>query len=1111
MNRSTPIAGSFKAAALTAAVIAVLALTAHAADKKDDKPKDDGKPAARLTSSVLSGFKFRSIGPATYSGRVIDIAIHPSDLNTWYVAVACGHLWKTTNHGISWTPMLDDQGSYSFGCVTIDPNDPLTVWVGSGENNSQRSVGYGDGVYLSKDGGTSWNNVGLKNSEHIGMIAVDPRNSKTVYVAAMGPLWNSGGDRGIYKTVDGGTTWERVLDIDENTGFNEVHLDPTNPDVIYATAYQRGRRVWTLVNGGPGSGLHKSTDGGKTWTKLTNGLPKEEMGRLGMAISPKNPRHLTVLVEAANSGGGTFRSDDGGLNWSKAGPYTSGGAQYYQELVPDPSDDDRLYSMDTFLQVTNDGGKSWERAGEKFKHVDNHAVWIDPGDSDHLLVGCDGGLYETYDRCQSFSFFGNLPITQFYKIAVDNDLPFYNIYGGTQDNYSFGGPSRTTNNHGIVNADWYVTQGGDGFQTQVDPTDPNIVYSQAQHGELTRYDRKSGEGIDVQPQADPGQDTPRWNWDSPLLISPHLHTRLYFAANRLYRSDDRGDNWRPISGDLTRQLDRDTLPLMGRTWSIDAVARHGSTSQYGNIVALAESPKKEGLLYVGTDDGLIQVSDNGGESWRKIEQVGNVPELTYVSRLTASSHDEGRVYAAFNNMKMGDFKPYLFRSDDRGGSWHSIAGDLPVRGGVWAIVEDPVRPDLLFVGTEFGLYVTFDGGTKWLPMKAGLPVVAVRDIAIQARENDLVLGTFGRSFYVLDDYAPLRALGEKELEAEGATFAVRPALMYFPSSPLGLKDKAFQGEAFYAAPNPPFGAVLTWYLRDERKTRKKLRQESEKALAKEMKPIPRPTWEELTAEGREEDPYVEITIKDAEGQVVRRLKGGAGSGIQRVAWDLRYPAPDPVDLSPPDNSSPFGSPPAGPVVLPGTYRASFSVVAYGLTTPIGNEQPIEVKALNSGTLAATNPADVAEFRTKTARLQRALLGATSALGEAQRRVDHLKKALVDAPAADPAWAADVRTLDQAFKDLKVRFSGDPVKSAKNFPQPVSLTSRVNRIVEGHWASTSMVTGTLRKNYDIAAADFETALADLHKLIDVELAGLEEKAEKAGAPWTPGRVPTWTRE
>jgi photosystem II stability/assembly factor-like uncharacterized protein len=1088
---------------------------------------DDDAPKAKLNAGVLSGLKFRAIGPGTYSGRIGDIAVHPNDPDTWYIAVAMGNVWKTTNHGITFEPIFDGEGSYSIGCVTIDPNDPLTVWVGTGENNSQRSVGYGDGVYKSTDGGKSWENMGLKDSGHIGMIKVDPRNSNVVWVAAFGPLWSAGGDRGLFKTTDGGKSWTKSLDIDEHTGVNEVHLDPRNPDVVLATSYQRGRRVWTLINGGPGSGLHRSTDGGATWKKITTGLPKEELGRLGLAQSQRNPDLVYALVEAANGAGGTFRSTDGGRTWEKRSGYSPGGAQYYQELFIDPNDDERVYSMDVFLQVTDDGGKNWRNAGERYKHVDNHAMWIDPADSDHLLIGCDGGLYESYDRGATWMFFPNLPITQLYKIAVDNAQPFYNVYGGTQDNYSFRGPSRTTNLHGIRNDDWTVTQGGDGFQSAVDPTDPNIVYAQAQHGELTRYDHRSGEGVDIQPQPGPNDPPLRWNWDSPLIISPHAPSRLYFAANRLFRSDDRGDSWRPLGGDLTRQLNRDSLEIMGRTWSIDAVARHASTSQYGNIVALSESPLVEGLLYVGCDDGLIQVSENGGDSWRRVDRVSGVPELTYVSDMAASRHDPDRVYATFNNMKMGDQKPYVFRSDDRGRSWRPIAGDLPERGGAWSIVEDPVSPDLLFCGTEFGAFVTVDGGAKWLKLKSGVPTISVRDIAVQEREGDVVLGTFGRGFYVLDDYTPLRHLSEERLVAAaaatgvtdgplaggGLTFPVRPAPLYFPSAPLGLREKAFQGEMYFTAPNPPFGAMITWYRAEDLKTRKKKRQEREKELAKAGAVIPRPSWDELRLESREEEPYTLLTITDADGAVVRRLKGPAGSGIQRLTWDLTWPPSNPVNLSSgggnPDNL--FSSTPAGPVVPPGTYRVSFSTVADGVETPFGTPQTIETRPLGLATIQATDVAAVTEFRRKTARLQRAALGANQAADEAQRRIDHLQKGLLETPGADPALLRSARDLDERLKNLRMTLNGDPVKAQKNMERLPSILQRINRIIGGQWTNSAPPTRTFEDSYAAASEQFGRFLADLRTLVETDLVALERRAEAAGVPWTPGRVPTWTAE
>ena len=555
--------------------IVVLLLAVPAVAKK--KAKEETKPEAAekaLSASDFEGLRLREIGPAIASGRVGDLAVDPTDPKRYFVAVASGGVWLTTNAGTTWEPVFDGEGSYSIGCVTLDPNDPLVVWVGTGENNSQRSVGYGDGVYKSVDGGRTWKHMGLETSEHIGKIVVDPNDSDTVYVASQGPLWSAGGERGLYKTTDGGETWNLVLEISEHTGVSDLVLDPRDSQVLYASAYQRRRRVWTLINGGPESGLHKSTDGGETWTELTNGLPSGDIGRIGLAISPADPDVLYAIVEAAGEEGGFYRSRDRGGNWEKRSPYVSLSPQYYQEIYADPHDVNRVYSMDVWMMVTEDGGATFQQVGEAYKHVDNHALWIDPADTDHLLAGCDGGMYETFDRGATWDFKANLPVTQFYKVAVDNAEPFYNVYGGTQDNFTLGGPSRTINQNGITNREWIVTLGGDGFQTRVDPEDPNIIYSQAQYGVLVRFDKRSGEQLDIQPQAAPGEDALRWNWDSPLIISPHHPHRLYFAAQRLFRSDDRGNRWTAVSDDLTRQLDRNRLEVMNEVWSVDGVAKN---------------------------------------------------------------------------------------------------------------------------------------------------------------------------------------------------------------------------------------------------------------------------------------------------------------------------------------------------------------------------------------------------------------------------------------------------------------------------------------------------------------------------------------------------------
>jgi photosystem II stability/assembly factor-like uncharacterized protein len=1087
-------------------VISLLVL-ANVAWAAGDKTKDQDK--GKMTAGTFSGLELRCLGPGGTSGRVGDFAVNPEKPWEYYVAVCSGNVWKTENDGVTWTPIFDDQGSYSIGCITLDPNDPLTVWVGTGENNSQRSVAYGDGVYKSTDGGRNWKNMGLKESEHIGMILVDPRNSQVVYVASQGPLWRAGGDRGLYKTTDGGQTWDLILNISENTGVNEVHMDPRNPDVLYASAYQRCRHVWTLIDGGPESAIYKSTDAGATWVKLTNGLPKVDMGRIGLAVSPADPDVVYAIIEAVGDAGGFFRSTDAGGTWEKRSGYVATSPQYYHEIFADPKNVNRVYSLDTFMQVTEDGGKNFERVGVRYKHVDDHALWIDPKDTDHILVGCDGGIYETYDRGDTWSFKANLPVTQFYRVSIDYDTPFYNVYGGTQDNNSLRGPSRTLSASGIINADWTVTIGGDGYETQVDPTNADIIYPQYQYGGLARYDGRTGEALMIQPQPGAGEPPLRWNWNSPLLISPHSPTRLYFAANRVFRTDDRGDSWRAISPDLTRKIDRNQLDVMGELQSVDAVAKNASTSFYGNIVALTESPVQEGLIYVGTDDGLIQVTADGGGTWTRIDKVKGVPEMTYVSELTASRHDANTVFAAFDNHKNGDFKPYAFKSTDRGKTWTSITGDLPERGGVYCIEQDGVDPNLLFAGTEFGVFFTVDGGVHWIQLKGGFPVILVRDLDIQRRENDLAVATFGRGIYILDDYTPLRSLDPERLENEEAIlFPIKKTYLYFESTPLGGREKASQGDGFYFAENPPYGAVFTYYLKESLKTREELRKEEEKKAREEKKRIKYPSWDELRQEDREEDPVIIFTVTDSDGEVIRRITGPVSEGFHRIAWDMRYPSSEPASTTPWVRRNPWATPPRGPMVAPGTYTVSMAKRVRGVTTPLGKPQNFEAVPLGLATLPADNWQTLLDFQKQTASLERAVLGAVKTAADAQSRIDHIKVALRDTPDADPQWLEQARDLELRLADLRIALEGDRTVSSREEPTPPSIRERVMGIIEGSWESTSAPTQTNMDSYEVAAGQFGPVLEKLTKLVEVDLTSLERELEAAGAPWTPGRVPTW---
>ena len=1082
------------------AIVSTVLLAALAASRAAMQSGSSTAP-----DNPFAGLKARSIGPAVTSGRVMTIAVDPSNPAVFYVGAASGGVWKTSNGGASFEPVFDSQGSFSIGWITLDPQRPNVVWVGTGERNSQRSVAYGDGVYKSEDGGRSWTNVGLKNSEHIGRIVVHPKDSDTVYVAAQGPLWAPGGDRGLYKTTDSGKTWSQVLKISEHTGVSDVVLDPRNPDIVVATAYQRRRHFFTMINGGPESAIHRSTDGGKTWKKVTTGLPDEQLGRIGLAISPVNPDILYANVEAANAKGGIFRSSDNGVTWEKRADYNQG-SMYYGDIFADPANGDRIYVPDVIFQVSDDGGKTLRALGQRHMHVDNHIVWVDPGNTRHLMVGNDGGLYRSFDGGATWTFFENLPLAQYYDVDVDNAAPFYNVYGGLQDNNSLGGPSRTRSEHGILNQDWFVTQGGDGFVSHPDPEDPNTVYAELQHGVIVRYDRRTGERIGIQPQEEKGGAPLRWNWDSPFIISPQSHTRLYFGAQVLYRSDDRGTSWKIVSPDLTRQIDRNTLAVMGRVWGPDAVAKNTSTALYGNISAIAESPKKEGLLYVGTDDGLVQVSEDGGGHWRKIDKLPGVPADAYVARIRASQHDAATVYVAVENHQNGDFTPYLLKSTDSGRSWKSIAGDLPPRGSVYAIAEDHVDPHLLFAGTEFAAYWSKDGGEHWTKI-AGLPTIAVREIAIQRRENDVVLGTFGRGVYIVDDYSPLRASFSDGEAAAATLYPVRDAVLFVPTMPYGMPGKGFQGEMFYAGQNPPFGAAFTYHLKEGLKTLKEQRVDAEKAAEKAGRPIKYPTADELRAEADEEAPAMLLTVKDASGTPVRVITGPVQKGVQRVAWDLRAPAHQlPPNRPRGEIEELFGDPLVGPYIVPGRYSVSLAQRVGGVVKELGAPVAFSI-ALDPQSAHLTGDQGARwEFQQKLQALRRDIAGSLELSTSMNTRLDAIRKALDQTPAAPRALHEQARALQRRLGEVRVQLEGDRRLGSRGGPEPVAITERANTISGELNRTLARQTTTHEQQLQIASELFTTERGKLKTLVETDLPALEKELERLGAPYTPGRIP-----
>jgi photosystem II stability/assembly factor-like uncharacterized protein len=1074
--------------------------------------KDEEKPKDPMSSGTFSGLKLRSIGPAITSGRVLDIAVNPKNRAQWYVATV-GGVWKTNNAGITWSPIFDGEGSFSIANVVIDPNDSNVIWVGSGENNSQRSVSYGDGVYRSEDGGKSWKNMGLKHSEHIGKIIVDPRDSNKVFVAAQGPLWGPGGDRGLYKTTDGGKSWKQVLKISEHTGVTDLAIDPEAPDTMYAASYQRERHVYTVIDGGPESAIYKSTDGGETWNKLKSGLPTNDMGKIGLAVAPSNPNYVYAYIEGQDGKGGIFRSTDKGATWERRNPYDTT-AQYYAEIFVDPKNPERIYYPNLMVNVSDDGGKTIRPLNTRSKHVDNHVVWIDPNDTNYYLVGCDGGVYESYDRGETWAFKANLPITQFYDVAVSaGEGPFYTVCGGTQDNYSLCGPSRTRNVNGIQNSDWYVTQGGDGFTSRVDPQDPNTIYAEAQYGGLVRFDRRTGERLSIQPAQGKGEAPSRWNWDSPLIISPHSHTRLYFASQRLYRSDDRGDSWKAVSGDLTKQVDRNKLPVMGKVWGPDAVAKNASTSFYGNIVALAESPKKEGLIYVGTDDGLVQITEDGGAHWTKYDKFAGVPDTTYVSRLFASNHDANTVFATFDHHKESDFKPYILKSTDAGKTWTSISSNLPENGPVLAFAEDTVNPHLLFAGTEFGLWFSVDDGKKWIQLKGGLPTISVHDITIHPTTGDVVLASFGRGFYILDDPSVLRDLKPEQLQSAAVVYPQRDTLMYIESSPIGGRGKGFLGDQHYFGDNPPYGATFTYYLKDAYKSKKEQRQEVEKKADKENKLAPYPSNDELRAEADEEAPSVFLTVVDADGNPLRRVGAVNKAGMNRVAWDLRYPSPILAQARPESEGDEdfFGPGSLGALVLPGKYGVILSKKQDGKIEDL--TKPIWFNVVAEGT-SGMNEQDrqaLLAFQQKVSRLYRSFNGASRTTEDLRSRMKQIKRALNETPAADRGLTNRADDLEARLNKLAIEIRGDSALEARNENVPASISDRIQSIIFGSRMSTSRPTQTNVDNYNLASQEYTTVLAALKQIAETDLPKLENDMEKAGAPWTPGRMPTYTPE
>ncbi len=1049
---------------------------------------------SKVASTNYNALKLRNVSTGFASGRIADIAIHPENENVWYVAVGSGGVWKTENASITWKPIFDNQPSYSIGSIAIDPSTPSTVWVGTGENVGGRHVGFGDGIYKSTDDGNSWKNMGLKESEHISTIIVHPTNSDIVWVAAQGPLWKKGGERGLYMTEDGGDTWSKTLGDDEWTGVTDIVIDPRDPEVLYAATWQRHRTVAAYLGGGPGSGLHKSTDGGKTWMELKNGIPGSNLGKIGLAISPQNPDIVYAAIELDHTKGGLFMTENNGASWRKMSDMVSGGTgpHYYQELYASPHHFGRLYLMNVRTIVSNDHGRTYQNISERDKHSDNHAMAFRSDDPDYLLMGSDGGIYETYDHGDNWRYIPNLPLTQYYKVAVDNEKPFYNMYGGTQDNGTHEGPSRTDLNEGIRNADWKHILFADGHDTATEPGNPDIVYGETQQGGLHRIDRKSGEVVFIQPQAREGEDFERFNWDAPILISPHSPTRLYFASQRVWRSDDRGDSWTPISEDLTKNQERITLPIMGKQQSWDNAWDVGAMSNYNTITSLGESPLAEGLLYAGTDDGIIQVSENGGESWTRINvgDIKGIPETAFVNDIRADLYDANTVYAALDNHKYGDFTPYLIKSTNRGKSWTSISGNLPEKHLVWRMVQDHVDKDLLFAATEFGVFFTVNGGNEWVELKGGAPTISFRDITIQREHNDLVAASFGRGFFVLDDITPLRSIDEETLNDDAVLFESRDALWYRPRS-----VEIDPGASFYTADNPPHGAVFTYYLKEGYSTLEADRKKEERELSKDAD-VPFPGWDGLEDEMRQEKPSIKITIRDENGNIVNHVDGSASKGMHRVNWEMTYMSKSVVPLDRPRGGGGFFG--GGFPVLPGTYTATLAVVENGEYKELSGPMEFDIVPLREPTIERISDDVRMKFQDDLIAFQNDMTQFSNTLEKHMNKVDAMRRAVANSTNAHPDLMKELHDAHMKLLDFREQMQGSEAKGVigeRTAPTPGSRMFTGIRAMFSSYGPTPLHISTV----EAGKAEFEVVNNNFEQFVNSTLTELEQRVKATDAP------------
>jgi photosystem II stability/assembly factor-like uncharacterized protein len=891
----------------------------------------DGSAGQSVATDKLKNLEFREIGPAVMGGRIDDFGVVESNPNIVYVGTASGGVWKTTNNGTTWEPVFDKEGVSTIGDIAIAPSDPAVVWVGTGEPNNRQSSSWGDGIYKSLDAGKTWQNMGLRATLHIGRIVIHPKNPEVVYAAALGHLWGPNPERGVYKTTDGGKTWNQVLKINADTGVSDIAMDPESPDTLYAAAYERRRTPFGFNGGGPDGGIYKTVDGGATWKKLTKGLPYEnggDVGRIGLDIYRKDSNIVYAIVQ--HEKGGTYRSEDKGETWKKMGD-TNPRPSYYSQVRIDPNNDLRIWELGAQMFYSEDGGKTFVTQRVRGIHGDFHAMWIDPADSSHVITGCDGGIHWSYDNGRTWDFINTIAIGQFYEVGLDNEKP-YKICGGLQDNGSWCGPSMSLTRDGIINSDWTLMPGGDGFYARIDYAEPWIVYTESQDGHISRRDEHTAQQREIMPEAKVGEPHYRFQWNSPMEVSSHDHKTIYYGGNYLFKSTDRGDSWTRLGGDLTTGVDRNKLQVFGKTPDKSTLSRHDGVEEYPTITTLNESPVTADVLWVGTDDGNLQVTRDGGKTWKNVAgRVPGLPKGTYVTRVVASKYAEGEAFATFDGHRTDDYNVYLFQTSDYGETWKAIRNGIPDSAGTVHVVrEHPKSRNLLFAGTEFGLWVSWDHGSNWTALKNNFPTVPVDDIEIQADENDLVLATHGRSIWIFDDLTPIEKFDAGVANSDVTFFGPRTATLW------DLRNRRWSaGQKMFTGKNPPYGAILNYYLKEavppEPPKAAKDEKDKDKDKEKEKKETAAPGGEQkgkseaaASKENKEDKENKEgktkISVFDKDNKLVREFDGPGKSGVNRTNWDLRWnsPAvPTPEQLEAAAAGFDFG--PRGPLVEPGKY------------------------------------------------------------------------------------------------------------------------------------------------------------------------------------------------